>query len=146
VSRRAAIVLGVIAFLGVCFFVARWLTTEGSERSAVLTLLQTEARGDVNGVIAHLHGCAEKPACVREARQAVARTRRPGNVKILLLESQTAYALGAASGTTRVAWTIVDGGLPVVQCVDVRRTGNAVVGREIVLERLSPPINSEGSC
>lgn len=141
-----AIVLGVIAFLGVCFVVARWLTTEGRERNAVLELVRAEARGDVNAVVARLHGCAADPACVRQVWTVVARTRRPGTVKILLLESGTAYAIGSATGTSRVAWTVIDGGLPVVQCVAVRRTGNAVVGREIELGRLSLPIDNEASC
>lgn len=145
-SRRLAIVLGVIVFLVVAAGVARWLTSEGRERSAVFSLLQAEAAGDVDAVVAKLHDCAGDAACEAQARAAVARTKRPGEVKILLLQSDTAYALGSATGRTRVAWTIVDGGLPVVQCVTVRRTGNALFGREIELERLSSPIDSEASC
>jgi len=146
VSRRLAIVLGVIVFLVVAAGVARWLTSEGRERSAVFSLLQAQAAGDVGAVVAKLHDCAGNAPCEARARAAVARTKRPGEVKILLLQSGTSYALGSATGRTRVAWTIVDGGLPVVQCVTVRRTGNALFGREIELERLSLPIDNEASC
>ena len=145
-SRRLAIALGALVFLVVCVVAARWLTTEGRERSAVLSLLKVQAAGDVDAVVGKLHGCPQRPGCVAQARLAVARTKRPGEVKILLLQSGTGYAVGSATGVTRVAWTIVDGGLPVVQRVTVRRTGNALFGREIVLERLSPPIDNEAAC
>ena len=81
-----------------------------------------------------------------QVRRAVARTRRPGDVKLLLIQSPTAYALGKATGRTRVAWTVIDNGLPVVQCVTVSRTGNALFGREIRLQRLSLPISNTGTC
>ena len=50
-------------------------------------------------------------------------------MKILSIKSPTAGSLTGATGTTRVAWTVI-GTLPVVQCVLVRRTGNAVKGIE----------------
>jgi hypothetical protein len=146
VSRRLLVALGVVAFLLVAFVVARWLTSEGAERTAIHALLRDEARGDAAAVLGRLDGCAADPACASQARRAIAKARRPGDVKILNLSSATAYALGAAEGRTRVAWTVVGEGLPTVQCVTVKRTGNAVVGRKIVLERLSLPIANEGSC
>lgn len=145
-SRRLLLALGVVAFLLVAFVVARWLTNEGAERTEIHALLQDQARGDTAAVLARLDGCAATPACADQARRAIAKARRPGDVKILNLSSATAYSLGAATGRTRVAWTVVGEGLPVVQCVTVRRTGNAVFGRKIVLERLSLPIANEGSC
>lgn len=145
-SRRTAIVLGVIAFLGISVLVARWLTTEGRERSAVLELVRAQARGDVPGVIARLQGCSADPTCRSQVQRAVAQTRRAGEVKLLALQSPTAYALGEATGRTRVAWTVVGNGLPVVQCVTVKRTGNAITGRRIVLLRLSLPIAGTGTC
>lgn len=145
-SRRLLIALGVVVFLVISIFVARWLTTEGAERSAIHALLQDQARGDVDAVVAGLDGCAKDAACVDQVRRAVARTRRAGSVKILRIDSPTAYALGEASGRTRVAWTVVDEGLPVVQCVTVRREGNALFGRKVVLQRLSLPIANTGTC
>jgi hypothetical protein len=67
-------------------------------------------------------------------------------VKILAYQSATAYALGGAQGRTRVAWTVIDRGLPVVQCVDVERAGSVLAGRTITLRRLSLPIGGQSSC
>ena len=53
-------------------------------------------------------------------------------MKILSLKSSTAYSLAGATGTTRLAWTVI-GKLPVVQCVEVRRTGNALTGHHVTL-------------
>jgi hypothetical protein len=141
-----AIVLGIAAFLLISFGVARWLTSEGSERNAILALLDDQARGDVTAVLARLPGCAQDPACADQARRAVARTKRPGDVKILNLTSPTSYALGDDAGRTRVAWAVVGEGNPVVQCVTVHREGNALFGRKIVLQRISLPIAGEGAC
>jgi hypothetical protein len=73
------------------------------------------------------------------------RLRRAGAVKILSLKSSTAYALTSTSGQTRLAWTVI-GELPVVQCVEVRRTGNFLAGMTISLLSLSAPIPNEADC
>jgi beta-lactamase class A len=146
VSRRIKLLIaaGALAFLVVSFLLARYLTTENRERDAVYALLRDQARGDAAAMLARLDGC---DARCRAAVQADARRlRRPGTVKILSYDSSTAYALGGASGPTRVAWTIVDRQLPVVQCVEVQRTGNVLTGRAINLRRLSVPIDRQGTC
>ena len=74
------------------------------------------------------------------------RLKRAGDVKILAYTSSTSYALGHAEGPTRVAWTIVNRQLPVVQCVQVERTGNVLTGSTINLRRLSVPIDRIGTC
>ena len=59
------------------------------------------------------------PACVASVKREHAATHAcgdPGAVKILPLNSSTAYSLNGASGKTRLAWTVI-GQLPVVQCV-----------------------------
>jgi hypothetical protein len=66
-------------------------------------------------------------------------------VRILSLKSRTAYSLTGATGKTRLAWTVI-GRLPVVQCVEVRRTGNALAGIHITLLSLSAPIPNEADC
>jgi hypothetical protein len=146
VSRRTKllIALGVVLFLGVSLVLARYLSTENRERDAVYALLRDQARGDVRGMLSRLDGCDVR--CRAAAEANARRLKRPGTVKILAYNSSTAYALGAASGPTRVAWTIVNRQLPVVQCVDVQRTGTLLTGRGISLRRLSVPINSTGSC
>jgi hypothetical protein len=149
VSRRALIPLiavGVLVFLALSLLLARYLNTESQERGAVFALLQAQARGDTNGMLDRLHGCAEQPACAATTKRNAQRLKRPGEVKILAYDSQTAYALGAKRGLTRVAWTVIDRGLPVVQCVDVERAGTVLAGRAIRLRRLSPPIDRQGSC
>ena len=148
-SRRALIplaVIGVLAFLAVSLLLARYLNTEGQERGAVFALLQAQARGDARAMLARLDGCAKEPRCAATTRSNARRLERPGEVKILAYDSKTAYALGSARGPTRVAWTVIDRGLPVVQCVDVQRAGTVLAGRAIRLRRLSPPIDRQGSC
>jgi hypothetical protein len=146
VSRRVKLLIavGVVVFLAISFELARYLTTENRERDAVYGLLRDQARGDAPGMLARLSGCDARcrAAVVANAR----RLKRAGDVKILAYDSSTAYALGSASGPTRVAWTIVDRQLPVVQCVDVHRKGNVLTGTTISLRRLSLPIDNTGTC
>jgi hypothetical protein len=149
VSRRALIPLvaaGVLAFAAFSFLLARYLNTEGQERGAVFALLQAQARGDAAAMIVRIDGCAADARCAATARSNARRLKRAGEVKILAYDSKTAYALGATRGPTRVAWTVVDRGLPVVQCVDVERAGTVLAGRAIRLRRLSPPIDRQGTC
>lgn len=145
--RVTLLVLAVVAFLAVSFELARYLSTETSERNAVLALLRDQARGDAAGMLARLDGsCARTRACRARVTANARRLRRPGEVKILAYRSKTAYALGAKTGPTRVAWTIVDRQLPVVQCVLVRRSGTALAGRSVTLLRISGPIGREAAC
>ena len=114
-SRRRLVALatvGVVVFLAISFELARYLTTENRERDAVYSLLQAQARGDVPGMISHLSGCGAR--CRAAVGADARRLRRAGTVKILAYDSATAYALGSASGKTRVAWTIINRQLPVV--------------------------------
>jgi hypothetical protein len=146
VSRRIKLLIavGVVAFLAISFVLARYLTTENRERDAVYALLRDQARGDARAMLARLDGCDAR--CRAAVELDARRLKRPGDVKILAYDSSTAYALGGASGPTRVAWTIVNRQLPVVQCVEVARKGNVLTGRTISLRRLSVPIDRQGTC
>jgi hypothetical protein len=124
---------------------ARWLSTESDERDKVHRLLEAEARGDARAMLAQLHGCTT-PACRATVARYARTLKRPGAVKIVNYESGTSYALGAATGDTRVAWTSLEQGLVVVQCVTVRRGGSALAGRSVTLLRISAPIDRQGSC
>ncbi len=137
--------MGVLLFLAISGALARFLSTEGVERNDLAALIDAQARGDVNGMLRELSGCRASPSCTASARANVGRLRRPGTPKILSLKSSTAYSLTGATGKTRLAWTVI-GKLPVVQCVEVRRTGNALTGIEIALLSLSAPISNEGDC
>jgi hypothetical protein len=148
VSRRAklftAIAIGIVLFLAISFELARYLSTENNERDDVYALLRDQARGDANAMLGRLSACDAR--CQATVRANAQRLARAGTVKILAYNSSTAYALGGASGPTRVAWTIIDRQLPVVQCVQVQRTGNVLTGRGINLLRLSAPIDRTGTC
>jgi len=149
VSRRRLLLLvalGASVFLVISLLLARYLSTENRERDAVYALLQAQARGDVDAMLARIHGCAADAGCRARVQRNARELRRSGTVKILAYHSDTAYALGSARGLTRVAWTIVDHGLPVVQCVTVERTGSVLAGRGINLRRLSLPIDRQDTC
>ena len=148
-SRRTLIpliALGVLVFLAISFELARFFNTETQERNAIFALLKAQARGDATAVIARIDGCASDPACRATATRNAARLRRRGEVKILAYDSKTAYALGDKRGPTRVAWTVIDNGLPVVQCVEVERTGNFLSGLSVAVLSVSRPISNEGDC
>jgi hypothetical protein len=95
-------------------------------------------------MLERLDGCDAR--CRANVEANARRLKRAGEVKILAYSSSTSYALGHAEGPTRVAWTIVNKQLPVVQCVQVERTGNVLAGATINLRRLSVPIDRQGTC
>jgi hypothetical protein len=148
VQRRRLLLVAVpvlVVVLAVGFLAARWLTTENRERDAVFALLNHEAAGDADGVLARLDGC--DAACAAKVRAFVPRTRGAGAVKIARLDSGTAYTLGDSTGTTRVVWVHGVESRPIVQCVVVRRRGGPLTGRSVSLLRLSAPLaDNAGSC
>ncbi len=145
--RRLLIALGVIVFLLISALIAKFLTTDNLEREDDVALIEAEAKGDAAGIISRLHGCSASPACVATAKQNAndPRLRRAGSVKILQLTSATANSPTGATGKTRLAWTVL-GRPPIVQCIDVRRSGNALTGVAVELLSLSRPINNEADC
>jgi hypothetical protein len=138
-------VLAVLLFFAVSGALARFLSSENVERDDEAALLQAQVRGDVRGMLDKLSGCRESAACLATVRANAASLRRAGAPKILSLKSSTSYSLTGTSGKTRLAWTVI-GRLPVVQCVEVRRTGNALTGIKIALLSLSAPISNVGDC
>jgi hypothetical protein len=146
-KRVLVISLAVLLFLAVSLLLARFLEVENTERDADLALIQAQARGDVASMIAQLSGCSRHPARVTTARANASnpRLRRAGAVKILSLKSSTSYSPAGATGKTRLAWTVI-GKLPVVQCIEVRRSGNFLKGESVALLSLSAPIPNEADC
>jgi hypothetical protein len=142
---RALIVLAVLVFLVVSAGIARALSAASAERGAIGELIRVQARGDADGVIARLEGCAADPACARAQRRTTARVRRGGVIRVLNLDPSTRFDLGGLRGVTRVAW-VREGGRPVVQCVGVHRTGGLASGFRVRLTSLSGPIDGESSC
>jgi hypothetical protein len=146
--RRPAILLAagfaVFVFLGLSFLLARGLTGSSTERGKVLDVLEAQARGDAGAVLSMLPACAAEPACRRVTEQRVAEMERPGEVEILNYVPSTKLSLTRKTGSGRVAWRAGEG-LPVVQCVRVRREG-PLTGGGVTLLALSKPIDPEGSC
>ena len=146
--RRPPILLAagfaVFVFLGLSFLLARGLTGSSTERGKVLDVLEAQARGDAGAVLSMLPACAAEPACERVTEQRVAELERPGKVEILNYVPSTKLSLTRKTGSGRVAWRAGEG-LPVVQCVRVRREG-PLTGGGVTLLALSKPIDPEGAC
>lgn len=145
--RRGFLLLalcGALLFLAASLLVARVVSAGADERGAAVAVVKAQARGDDRAVLAQLATCARRPACAARMRRMVARLRRPGSIDVLNVRSPP-FALGARTGTTRVAWR-AGVGLPLVQCVTARRTGNPLSGYDIRLVALSAPIGREASC
>ncbi|HEX3520326.1 MAG TPA: hypothetical protein VHT29_14930 [Solirubrobacteraceae bacterium] len=147
--RLLKVVLGlaVVLVLVVSALLARFLSVENAERSDELALVQAEVRGDLTGMLAQLDGCSHDAKCLALAKTNASnlRLRRSGAVKILQIEAPTAYSPFGATGKTRLAWTVI-GSLPVVQCVQVSRTGNFLSGIHVHLLEIGAPISGEGKC
>ncbi|HEY6695110.1 MAG TPA: hypothetical protein VI006_19820 [Solirubrobacteraceae bacterium] len=143
---RNLIVAGffVFVFLGISFLLARGLTGAGNERSKVLDVLEAQARGDADAVLADLPACRAEPACAQVTRERVAKLRRPGDLEILNYQPSVQVSLTRQTGTGRVAWR-AGRSLPVVQCVRVRRDG-PLTGGDVELLSISAPIGAEASC
>jgi hypothetical protein len=143
---RLAIAIGfaVFVFLGLSALLARGLTGAGAERAGVLELLEAQARGDAEAVLAALPACRAEPACARVTRERVADLQRPGAVEILTYDPSVQVALTRQVGAGRVAWR-AGGSAPVVQCVRVRREG-PLTGGGVELLAISAPIGGDASC
>jgi hypothetical protein len=146
--RRARVliplVFGLFVFAGLAILLARGLTSSGTERADVLELVKAQARGDAAAVLERLPACRREPACAQTTRERVAELRRAGRVQILTYTPSARLALTRKVGTGRVAWRAGDG-LPVVQCVRVRREG-PLTGGGVQLLALSGPIGRERAC
>jgi hypothetical protein len=134
----------VFVFLGIAVLLARGLTAGGAERAAVLDLVRAQARGDAAAVLAQLPACRREPACAQTTRARVGGLRRPGRVQILTYTPSVRLALTRKTGTGRVAWRAGEG-LPVVQCVRVRREG-PLTGGAVELLAVSAPIPRDEGC
>jgi hypothetical protein len=134
----------VFVFLGISFRLARGLSGASTERGQVVDLLELQARGDADGVLAALPACRAEPACAASTRAATAELARPGEVQILTYTPSARLTLTRRVGSGRVAWRTGEG-LPVVQCVRVRREG-PLTGAGVQLLAFSGPIGLEEGC
>jgi hypothetical protein len=144
-SRILLGALALLAFLAISLGLARVLSANGAERSAILALVEAQARGDADAMIARIDGCERRPACVARARANADRLRTPGRVELVRLDASTSFSLGGDVGVARVVWR-TPARTTVVQCVAVRRGGDVVSGLTIELRDLGRPIDRESSC
>jgi hypothetical protein len=144
-ARILLVALSLLAFVAVSLGLARVLTANGAERTAIVALLEAQARGDADAVVARIDRCARRPACVERARANAARLRSSGALELVRLDPSTSFSLGGTDGVARVVWR-TPSRTTVVQCVDVRRGGDVVRGLAIELRALSRPIDRESSC
>jgi hypothetical protein len=145
IVRRLLFLLAVLVFLAITVFVARALTVDGAERSAINDLLRAEARGNRTAMMRAITGCGQSPACRRRVGDDASTLTRSGTVKILELNPSAGFSLGSTTGTARVAWR-AGGSLPVTQCVRVKRAGNILRGIHIELLEISRRIPTSADC
>jgi hypothetical protein len=141
----ALIVLCLVAVLVASALLARVLSVDGAERSAVAALITAEARGDQNAMLDGIRGCRQSAACLARVEQDIGALRHPGAVSIIQVQPSAGFSLTSTVGTARVAWN-VGGSLPRVQCVRVRRAGNALSGLRVQLLAISRRIATDGAC
>jgi hypothetical protein len=139
------IAVAILVFLAVSAVLARVWSADGAERSAVTALIKAEATGDQNGMLSRLSGCRQSPSCRARVAYDAAELTRPGTVSILQMQPSTGFSLTGTIGTARVAWN-AGSSLPIVQCVRVRRAGNALKGLKIELLTISVRIHSNADC
>jgi hypothetical protein len=144
-ARIILLVLGVLAFLLVSVGLARVLNANGAEQSAIVALVEAQARGDADAMVARIEDCAQQPACVATTRANAARLRSPGKVELVRLDASTSFSLGGHEGVARVVWK-TPSNTTVVQCVTVRRGGDVVGGLSVELLALSRPIGHQSAC
>ena len=146
--RRKRLAIGVsigVLFLVVSVVLAQVFSAESAERSEITALVQAEARGDLQGVVSRIQSCRTRPACLARATADVQKLARSGSIAILEINTSTSFSLAGGTGTARVAWK-APSSLPIVQCIRVRRTGNALSGLKVELLELSARIPSGNDC
>jgi hypothetical protein len=144
---RILIVVGflVFVFLGISAMLARALSAAGTERSHVTDVVKAEARGDADRVLELTPACKAEPACAATTRAFVAKLKRPGDIEVLRYDPSVEVTFTRTTGTGRMAWRAGRNGLPVVQCVRVRRDG-PLTGNTVELLSISAPIGNESAC
>lgn len=143
--RIALIALGIVVFLAISALLARVLSVSGAEQSAVTSLVQAEARGDSGAMIADISGCNRSSACHQRVSEDATKLARPGPVTIIEYNQSAGFSLTSTLGTARVAWH-AGNGLPIVQCVRVRRAGDVLSGLRVELLKISRRIKTSADC
>jgi hypothetical protein len=143
--RILLLLVGLVVFLAISGALARVLSANGAEQSAIVSLLRAQARGDAAAMIRQIDGCAWRSACVADAHRTASRLRSPGDVTLVRLDASTSFSLGGHDGVARVVWK-TPSRTTVVQCVEVHRGGDVIGGLSIELRALSRPIGHQAAC
>ncbi|HET7049604.1 MAG TPA: hypothetical protein VFI54_15170 [Solirubrobacteraceae bacterium] len=145
---KVLLITGVVfvVFLLISALLARIFSADSAQRAAIITVLRDEAQGDTNALISRIQGCDSSAACRQRAAYNASRLKQPGQISVLTLQTAAGgVSLGNTEGVARVAWRI-GSGLPIVQCVRVRRAGNPISGLRVELLALSKRIPSDSAC
>jgi hypothetical protein len=140
-----AIAAAIVVFLIVSALLARVFSANSAEQAAITTLVNNEARGDTNAIIGDIARCRTSAACRARAAVLAKSLTRSGAVSIIQLQPSTNFSVAGTEGTARVAWS-AGSSLPIVQCVRVRRSGNAISGLKVELLDVSRRIKSDTAC
>jgi len=135
----------VLLFLVISAILARVFSANSAEQSAITALVKDEARGDPGAVTGDIAGCQASASCRDRAGQLSASLKRAGAVSVIQLQPSTSFSIVGTEGTARVAWN-AGGSLPIVQCIRVRRSGNAISGLKVELLVVSRRIKSDTAC
>lgn len=141
----AVIAAGVVVFLAISAILARALSVDGAERSAITSLIEAQARGDTDAMVTQLLHCRTSSACRARVAYNAAHLTRPGSISIIQVQPSAGFSLTGTLGTARVAWN-AGSSLPIVQCVRVRRAGNVLSGLHVELLEISLRIPSDQAC
>jgi hypothetical protein len=144
-ARILFLALGLLVFLAISLGLARVLSVNGAEQSAILDLLRAQARGDAPAMIRQIDGCAQRPSCVADARRTASRLRASGKLVLVRLDASTSFSPTGHDGIARVVWKTPTR-TTIVQCVDVHRGGDVFSGLTVDLRALSRPIGHEAAC
>jgi hypothetical protein len=139
------IAIGVVLFLAISALLTHVFSVDSSERSVITSLIQAQARGNENAMLARMHGCEQDISCRERVAEDAARLQHPGSVSILTLQTSAGFSLTSTVGAARVAWS-AGGSLPIVQCVRVRRAGNVISGFKVQLLAITPRLRGDATC
>lgn len=143
--RILVLALTVVVFVVLSIGLARVLSANTTERSRIIALLEAQARGDADAIVARIDGCAASPRCRALAATNAQRLRSPGKLEIARLDPSTSFSLGGTTDIARVVWKTPTR-ITVVQCIQVHRGGSVLHGLTVELHSLSRPIARTSSC
>jgi hypothetical protein len=139
------ILAAVILFVAISGLLARVFSVANAEQAAVTDLITAEAHGDSRGMIAAIRGCAASSSCRAVVARNITALHRTGAVQIADFNASAGFSLFSTTGVARVAWT-AGASLPVVQCVEVHRSGDVLTGQTVQLLAISRPISGGSDC